>query len=390
MKTLSYTFLFIVTVSLFLACNFTTKSEGDLSNNSHPLASRYSKLLAYPVDSMSFPRSYSWKNTTIKKVVPKDWTSGFFPGNLWLLHQLSGDEAYKEKAIEWTTYMENEQYNNRTHDMGFKIYCSYGNGFKETNRTDYKDIIIKSAKTLSTRFNKNVGCIRSWDFNRDKWEFPVIIDNMMNLELLFEATKLSGDSSYHQLAVNHANTTLENHFREDGSSYHVIVFDTIQGKVLDKVTHQGINNESVWARGQAWGIYGFTMAYRYTKKPAYLRRAESSANFYLNHDNLRNDGIPYWDFHDPAIPNAPRDVSAATIMASALLELTSFTHNEDYANYSKKVITSLTSDEYVLGADERAPFILDHSTGNWPKNDEIDGPIVYADYYFLESLLRSK
>jgi hypothetical protein len=389
MKAFTYVLLVMAIISAFFL--FGKNSEFMLESNEKEnlLDARYAKLLAYPVDSMSFPRSYSWGDNTIKKVVPKDWTSGFFPGNLWILHQLSGNKAYKEKAMEWTDYMENEKYNDRTHDMGFKIFCSYGNGFKETNREDYKNIILKSAETLSTRFNKNVGCIRSWDFNSDIWEFPVIIDNMMNLELLFEATKLSGDSTYYHVAVSHANTTLDNHFREDGSSYHVLVYDTIVGKVLEKVTHQGINDESVWARGQAWGIYGYTMSYRYTKNPAYLERAESSANFFLNHDKLRSDGIPYWDFHDPAIPDAPRDVSAACIMASALLELASFTQNDAYADYSKKVIKSLISEEYILEADENAPYILDHSTGNWPKNDEIDGPIVYADYYFLESLLRS-
>ena len=210
----------------------------------------------------------------------------------------------------------------------------------------------------------------------------------MNLELLFEATRLSGDSIYHHLAVSHANTTLENHYREDGSSYHVIVYDTLSGNVQNKITHQGISNESAWARGQAWGIYGFTMSYRFTKNPEYLKRAESSAKYFLNHNNLRSDGIPYWDFNDPAIPNAPRDVSAATILASALLELSAITKNDTYADYSKKVITALISEEYILSADHTSPFILDHSTGNWPKNDEIDGPIVYADYYFLESLLR--
>jgi len=391
MKRLSYTLITAVIVCLLAACNQSTNSKVDSSlSNPDKLSSRYSKLLAYPLDSMAFPRSYSWKNKSIKKALPKDWTSGFFAGNLWLLYQLSGDEAYKEKAMQWTAFIENEKYNDRTHDMGFKIYCSYGNGLKESNRKDYEDIIIQSAKTLSTRFNKNVGCIRSWDFNKDIWEFPVIIDNMMNLELLFEATKLSGDSTYHNIAVSHANTTLDNHFREDGSSYHVVVYDTIHGNVLDKVTHQGINDESVWARGQAWGIYGYTMAYRYTKNPKYLERAESSAQFYLNHKKLREDGIPYWDFHDPAIPNAPRDVSAATIMASALLELASVTNNKTYAAYSNKVIETLSSDEYILESNESTPFILDHSTGNWPKNDEIDGPIVYADYYFLESLLRMR
>jgi len=391
MKNLSNFILIIASVFFIYACgtsNENTKSESTITKDL--LSARYDKLLSYSVDSVSFPRSYTRAENSVRGVLPSDWTSGFFPGNLWLLHKLTGDDEYKRKAIEWTAYMENEKYNDRTHDMGFKIYCSYGNGYKETNREDYKDIIIKSAKTLCTRFNKNVGSIRSWDFNSDVWEFPVIIDNMMNLELLFEATRLSGDSTFHHIAVTHANTTLKNHYREDGSSYHVLVYDTINGNVLDKVTHQGISDESIWARGQAWGVYGYTMSYRYTKDPTYLARAESSAAFYLNHPTLREDGIPYWDFKDPAIPDAPRDVSAATVMASALLELSSFTNNDEYAAYSNKVIQSLTSKEYVLHADLSAPFILDHSTGNWPKKDEMDEPIVYADYYFLESLLRSK
>jgi len=391
MKNLSNFILIIASVFFIYACgtsNENTKSESTITKDL--LSARYDRLLSYSVDSVSFPRSYTRAENSVRGVLPSDWTSGFFPGNLWLLHKLTGDDEYKRKAIEWTAYMENEKYNDRTHDMGFKIYCSYGNGYKETNREDYKDIIIKSAKTLCTRFNKNVGSIRSWDFNSDVWEFPVIIDNMMNLELLFEATRLSGDSTFHHIAVTHANTTLKNHYREDGSSYHVLVYDTINGNVLDKVTHQGISDESIWARGQAWGVYGYTMSYRYTKDPTYLARAESSAAFYLNHPTLREDGIPYWDFKDPAIPDAPRDVSAATVMASALLELSSFTNNDEYAAYSNKVIQSLTSKEYVLHADLSAPFILDHSTGNWPKKDEMDEPIVYADYYFLESLLRSK
>jgi len=391
MKNLSNFILIIASVFFIYACgtsNENTKSESTITKDL--LSARYDKLLSYSVDSVSFPRSYTRAENSVRGVLPSDWTSGFFPGNLWLLHKLTGDDEYKRKAIEWTAYMENEKYNDRTHDMGFKIYCSYGNGYKETNREDYKDIIIKSAKTLCTRFNKNVGSIRSWDFNSDVWEFPVIIDNMMNLELLFEATRLSGDSTFHHIAVTHANKTLKNHYREDGSSYHVLVYDTINGNVLDKVTHQGISDESIWARGQAWGVYGYTMSYRYTKDPTYLARAESSAAFYLNHPTLREDGIPYWDFKDPAIPDAPRDVSAATVMASALLELSSFTNNDEYAAYSNKVIQSLTSKEYVLHADLSAPFILDHSTGNWPKKDEMDEPIVYADYYFLESLLRSK
>lgn len=345
-------------------------------------------LLNHPLDSSGFPRSFNLKNNTINTVPSKDWTSGFYPGNLWLLYKLTGDERFKEHAIKWTAFVEKEKYNDRTHDMGFKIYCSFGKGTNVQPNESYDEIIVESAKTLSTRFNKNVGSLRSWDFNKDIWEFPVIIDNMMNLELLFEATKISGDSTYHDIAVSHANTTLKNHFRKDNSSYHVVVYDTIKGMVKEKVTHQGFNDNSAWARGQAWAIYGFTMTYRYTKNPKFLQQAIATFDFYLNHPDLREDGIPYWDFNDPEIPNAVRDVSAATIIASACYELHSYTDSLVYKSYADKVLNTLKSEEYILGKSVNAPFILKHSTGNWPKNDEMDQPIVYGDYYFLEALLK--
>ncbi|KPM30547.1 Glucuronyl hydrolase [Croceitalea dokdonensis DOKDO 023] len=354
------------------------------------LQQRYSKLLEHPVDSLSFPRSYSLDKKSVNKVPSKDWTSGFYPGNLWLLYQLTGDEAFKEHALKWTALVEKEKLNDGTHDMGFKIYCSFGQGSKVQPNESYNDIILESAKTLSTRFNQNVGSLRSWDFNKDIWEFPVIIDNMMNLELLFEATKISGDSTYHNIAVAHANTTLKNHFREDHSSYHVVVYDTITGQAKDKVTHQGFDANSAWARGQAWGIYGYTMAYRYTKDVNYLNQAKSNFDFYVNHTNLREDAIPYWDFNDPEIPNAVRDVSAATIIASACYELHSYTDSPRYKSYADRVLNTLKSEEYILGKNVNAPFILKHSTGNWPKKDEMDEPIIYGDYYFLEALLRQQ
>jgi uncharacterized protein YyaL (SSP411 family) len=274
--------------------------------------------------------------------------------------------------------------------MGFKIYCSFGEGLKVEDNPFYKDVIVQSAKTLSTRFNSKVGLIRSWDFNSDIWEFPVIIDNMLNLELLFEATKISGDSTYHKIAETHASTTLKNHFRPDNSIYHVVVYDTITGAVKMKVTHQGFNDDSSWARGQGWGIYGYTMAYRYTKNPAFLKQAEATAKFYMEHKNLPEDGVPYWDFNDPAIPNAPRDASAAALVTSGLYELYGFTKNKVYLDFANKVLANLNSSKYLLNDTVNGPFILNHSTGNWPKNDEIDEPISYADYYFLEALLRQK
>ncbi|WP_299118782.1 glycoside hydrolase family 88 protein [uncultured Winogradskyella sp.] len=375
--------------TLLISCKNESKSINEEPESiEKQLQKRYAKLMSYQADSLSFPRSYSHKKNEIKKVPSKDWTSGFFAGNLWQIYELTGDEAFKDKAKEWTAFIEQEKFNNRTHDMGFKVFCSFGNGLKHEDNDAYKKIIVESAETLSTRFKEDIGSIRSWDFNRDIWQFPVIIDNMMNLELLFEATKISGDSTFHKLAITHANTTLKNHFRPDNSCYHVVDYDTITGQPRLKVTHQGYNDESSWARGQGWGIYGYTMAYRYTKNTKYLDRAIASTNFFLNHKNLPDDGIPYWDFEDPGIPNAVRDVSAGTVVASALVELYGYTRDKRYLDYSKKVINSLQSEAYILDAAVEAPFILDHSTGNWPKKDEMDEPIVYGDYYFLETLLR--
>lgn len=354
------------------------------------LESRYSKLLAYPIDSLAFPRSVNLKTNTIKKTPSKDWTSGFFAGNLWQIYMLTGNEAFKARAKQWTAFIEKEKFNNGTHDMGFKIFCSFGNGLKVEDNYEYKNIILKSAQTLSTRYNSHIGSIRSWDFNKDKWQFPVIIDNMMNLELLFEATKISEDSTFYKIAVNHANTTMENHFREDHSTWHVLDYDTISKQVRARVTHQGISDDSAWARGQGWAINGFTTAYRYTKDENFLDRAVKTANFFINHKNLPDDGIPYWDFSHPDIPNISRDVSAATIVASALVELYQYTKNDAYLNYSKKVINSLKNKNYILPENLNTPFILNHSFGDWSKRHEMDEPIVYGDYYFLETLIKLK
>ena len=282
-----------------------------------------------------------------------------------------------------------EKDNNGTHDMGFKVYCSVGNAYRLTHNAHYKDVIIEAAKTLCTRFNPVVGCIKSWD-NRKEWKFPVIIDNMMNLELLFEATKLSGDSSFYKIAVTHANTTLKNHYRDDYSSFHVVDYDPQTGAVLHKQTAQGYADGSAWARGQAWGLYGFTMCYRETGNKTYLHQAEEIAKFIFNNPNLPKDLVPYWDYNDPAIPNAPRDASAAAIMASALYELSTYSKNgKNYKETADKIVKSLnTSYHAPLGEDKG--FLLLHSTGHKPAKLEIDVPIIYADYYYLEALLRQK
>jgi unsaturated chondroitin disaccharide hydrolase len=330
------------------------------------------------------------ENGALKLVASKDWTSGFFPGVLWFLYEYSGKKEWKDQAEKFTLNIEQEKLNGKTHDMGFKIYCSYGSGYRLLKNPDYKDIIVQSAKTLSTRFNPKTGVIRSWDHSTDKWVNPVIIDNMMNLELLFEATKLTGDSSFYKIAVSHANMTLKNHFRADYSSYHVIDYDPETGKVLKKNTHQGYSHESAWARGQAWALYGYTMVYRETKDKKYLQQAENVAEFILKHPNMPKDLVPYWDFNAPGIPNEPRDASAAAVIASGLYELSTYSKKgKNYYSKADQIVESLIT-KYTSPIGENKGFILLHSTGSKPSKSEVDEPLVYADYYYLEALLRKK
>lgn len=325
----------------------------------------------------------------LKLVASTDWTSGFFPGELWYLYELTKKEKWKQQAIKFTAPIEQEKFNGRTHDMGFKVYCSFGNAYRLTKNPHDKEVIIQAVKTLSTRFNPKVGAIRSWDHNSDKWDFPVIIDNMLNLELLFEATKLSGDSSFYRIAVAHANTTMKNHFRPDFSTWHVVGYNPETGAVEKKNTHQGYSDASAWARGQAWAIYGYTMCYRETKDPNYLLQAQQIAKFLFSSKNMPSDLVPYWDFDAPNIPNEPRDASAAALISSALFELSTYTkETNDYLKKATQILTNLAT-KYVSPIGENKGFILLHSTGSKPHKSEVDEPLSYADYYYLEALIRS-
>jgi unsaturated chondroitin disaccharide hydrolase len=322
-------------------------------------------------------------------VSPKDWCSGFFAGNLWFLYEYTGDKFWKEQSEPYTAVMECEKTNGGTHDLGFMVYNSVGNAYRLTHEQKYKEDIIQAAKTLVTRFNPTIGCIKSWDHQK-QWKFPVIIDNMMNLELLFEATRLSGDSSFYKVAVTHANTTLKNHFRPDNSSYHVINYDPETGQVLDKKTAQGFADSSAWARGQAWGLYGYTICYRETKNKVYLDQAEKIAKYIFSNPQMPADLVPYWDFDAAKLGNQPRDASAAAIAASALYELSTYSNNaKTYKSTADKILNSLAN-HYQPQPDEAHGFLLLHSTGHKPANSEIDVPIIYADYYYLEALLRQK
>lgn len=326
----------------------------------------------------------------LRLVSSSDWTSGFFPGILWYLYEYTGDNFWLARAKDFTADIEQEKWNAGTHDMGFKVYCSFGNGYRLTGNKHFRAVVVQSARTLAKRYNPKVGAIRSWDHNADKWDFPVIIDNMMNLELLFAATRFTGDSSFYNVAVSHANTTMNNHFREDNSSYHVISYDPNTGTVEKKNTHQGYSDESAWARGQAWGLYGYTMCYRETKDSTYLEQAEKIAHYILNHPHLPDDMVPYWDFDAPNIPEEERDVSAAAIMASGLYELSAYSDEGKYfCEAADKILKNLYK-KYTAPIGTHRGFILLHSVGSKPGDSEVDAPLVYADYYYLEALLRSK
>lgn len=335
------------------------------------------------------PRSID-KAGNLVLVGPKDWCSGFFAGTLWQMYQYSHMQFWRENAVSNTWLIESAKWHKGTHDLGFMIGDSFGKAYQLTGEQSYRDVMLQAARTLCTRYSPKVGCIRSWDHNADRWTFPVIIDNMMNLEILFEAYKLTGDKSFYDIAVSHANVTMKNHFRDDYSSYHVVDYDPVTGTVRSRVTHQGYSDDSFWSRGQGWALYGYTMCYRYTHDQRYLEQAKNIAKFLFSLKNMPEDGIFFWDMKDPSIPDVPRDASAAALVASAFYELQAYVGAElgkQYIAYADKIVNSLI-DHYQAPVGSNQGFLLLHSTGNKPANSEIDVPINYADYFYMEALRR--
>ncbi len=368
-----------------------------IDGNLRQAVNQYKILMGHlPADRL--PRSYNAAAGLLETSEAGWWTSGFYPGTLLYLYGFSHDTALLHEALERAKLLEKEQYNKGTHDLGFMLFCSYGNSWKLIRQGQLKvpaapvdSVLLNGARSLSTRFNAKIGCIRSWD--SPPWKYPVIIDNLMNLELLFWATHDSGDSSFYRIAVTHANTTLRNHFRPDYSSYHVVDYDTATGQVLAKKTAQGFADSSAWSRGQAWGLYGYTMLYRCTHDPKYLDQAQHIAQFILDNPNLPADKIPYWDFNAPGGGRVLRDASAAAIMASALVELSRYASNgkgRQYLDAAEQIIVTLSSDSYHAIVGANGGFLLMHSVGNFPGRSEVDRPLTYADYYFVEAMLRYK
>lgn len=389
----------VLTGGLFLilsGCNHSSVSGGDIiADNTKNAVSQYS-LLVKQLESrheVLNPHTINDKGEVV--CVPySDWTSGFFPGSMWHLYNLTGDKKWRALAIKYTEALVSAQYLTWHHDVGFMVGCSYLNGMRAGNES-YSSVVVQAAKSLSTRFCPKVGVIQSWNTDKGwqaerQWSCPVIIDNMMNLEILFEATRLSGDSTYYDRAVSHADKTLQNHFRKDDSSYHVVDYDIETGEVRSKQTAQGYANESAWARGQAWAIYGYTMCYRYTHRPEYLAQACEIYDFIFMHEKLPIDLIPYWDYDALNIPNEPRDVSAAAITVSALYELYSYLHKEKYKETADGILKTLSSSAYRAEVGTNGNFILAHSIGSMPHHAEIDVPLNFADYYFLEALIRKR
>jgi len=386
---LSWMALLVITGSLQAQSKAQMKS---LIKNQFDFAAKQYKLLAgkTPVDKM--PQTYNPKTGKSTFSNMQWWCSGFYPGTLWLIYEQTGDKSIKAEAEKKLGELESMKHYKGNHDLGFMINCSFGNGFRITRDPAYALTLDTAAATLALRYRPNVHAIQSWDKSKN-FTCPVIIDNMMNLELLCWVSAHTGDTSYLHIAREHANTTIKNHFRPDYSSYHVIDYNPNTGAVIAKRTWQGANDSSSWARGQAWGLYGYTMMYRFTKDRAYLNQAEHIAHYILTNPSIPADMIPYWDYDAPGIPDAPRDASAAAITASGLLELSRFTKGKTRKSYvaaAKKILVSLGSDKYRAKLGENGDFILMHSTGAKPFNSEVDSPLSYADYYYLEALARYK
>ena len=378
-------------ISMFLISCDKKETLSEVVERGLNVSSQQTMFLAEELENQEkkLPRTY--ENNELKTVGYKSWVSGFFPGVLWYLYENDPTEELKRYAELYTSRVEPAKNMTSTHDLGFMLYCSFGNGLRLTGNDDYRKTLLQGSESLSTRFRPQVGCIRSWDWNQKVWEYPVIIDNMMNLELLFWAARNGGGQYLYDIACKHAETTMKHQFRKDYSCYHVAVYDTLDGHFIKGVTHQGLSDDSMWARGQAWAIYGYTMVYRETHDVRFLDFDRKVSDVYLS--RLPEDMIPYWDFNAPELSSGePKDASASAITASALLELSTYINDSDsaffYRNKAVEMLQILSSPAYQA-RNKKDAFLL-HSVGHMNKGWEVDASISYADYYYLEALVRLK
>jgi unsaturated chondroitin disaccharide hydrolase len=387
--------LSILTISLWVIFPAGCRQRAGFTPDTHLdyCVAQASKTLPLIPDYRHEPGSIDNGRSEWRWTHPGSWTCGFWPGILWYLYEYNHDPGLRAAADSFScAVIPGVTGHAGSHDVGFMAFCSLGNGYRLTGNPAYKQALVKAADSLAALFNPAVGTILSWpQMNaRMGWPHNTIIDNMMNLELLFWASKNGGGRHLYDVAFKHAETTMLHHFRPDFSTWHVVVYDDSTGERISGVTHQGYADETMWARGQAWAVYGFTMTYRETRDRRFLDVAQKAADRFLQ--RLPVDGIPYWDFDAPNIPDEPRDASAAAIVASALIELASFAGDSDisrkYIDTSERILRTLSSEAYQSRTQN--PAFLLHSVGHRPKNSEVDASIIYADYYYLEALMRWK
>lgn len=383
---------FVLLVLLTLGCSKSSNNQPSFTDESLNFAlEQYKGMIEVVKSNKNIPRTID-KSGNIVFSESSSMTSGFVPGTFWYLFDRTDEFEWSDAAKELTMRLEKEKWNTTTHDLGFILYTSFGNGYRLTGNPLYRDVLLTGAYSLRNQFNKKNGCLKSLASN-DKWLYPVVIENMMSLEFLMWAFQSTKDSSYYRICTSHADTTMKNHFRADYSSYQLVSYDTISGKPLLKQNIQGADDESAWARGQSSGLYGYTMMYRFTRLDRYLQQAKHIADFLITHKNLPKDKIPYWDYNAKDIPNAKRDASAAAIMASALIELSGYvdsTSSKKYLAIAEKQLQTLSSPAYRAEPGQNGSFILKHSVGNMPAKTDVDVPISYADYYYVEALIRYK
>lgn len=390
-------YIYTLIAVCFIAVGFRKQNLDDKVKATLETAIQQYAYLSKQVSTGRYPKTYFADTNKLETSGSDWWCSGFYPGTLFYLDEMKSSPELKKEALKVLDDLKKEQFNTTTHDLGFMMFCSFGNAERLKPNKEYQTILMNSAKSLASRFNPITGSIKSWDsasWNRaSKDESAVIIDNMMNLELLFWATKHSGDSTYYKIAVKHADKTMVNHFRKDYSSYHEVVYNNQTGNVSKQITNQGAADDSAWARGQGWGLYGYVVMYRETKDPKYLKQAKNIAHFILKHPNLPKDKIPYWDFNAPNIPNALRDSSSASLIASALFELSTYVNPKEGKQFYKDatiILSNLLTPEYIAPVGTNGGFILKHGVGNMPNKTEIDTPLTYGDYYLVEAMLRYK
>ena len=393
----------IYTISAALLClsSCTTEKAFDTDSQLDYCHQQVEKALAalQPYDFTQEPRNILdgqalWN---CREAKAEEWCSGFWPGILWMDYASRNEEERAELgkvAAGYTEVLKPLAYQPAyDHDLGFIIINSFLKGYEQTHNEEYKTIALAAADTLATLFNPTVGTMLSWPRHvKDYGGHNTIMDNMINLELLLWAADNGGSPRLRDIAVKHAETTMENHFRPDGSCYHVAVYDTLTGDFIKGVTHQGYADWSMWSRGQSWAIYGYTMVYRYTHDKRFLDFAQKVTDIYLKRlGETSDDWVPLWDMDDPRGTEAPKDASAACVVASALLDLCQYVEVEKAETYraaAEHMLTDLSTERYQ-SRDKNVAFLM-HSTGHHPAGSEIDACIVYADYYYIEALLKYK